>query len=133
MSTFTFSQSNQENEIRNLEKMEGEAFAKKDTLALQRLLSPQLVVNTPLNRVATYEDVMNLTRAAKIDVSTDEKVIEKISFVKDIAIFMGHDIVKPLGGMDNAGITVTSKYTDIWMKDEKTLRLTVRQATIISV
>ena len=46
---------------------------------------------------------------------------------------MGHDIVKPLGGMANAGKTVTRRYTDIWMQDENTWRLTARQATIISI
>ena len=46
---------------------------------------------------------------------------------------MGHDIVKPQGDMQNAGKTVTRRFTDIWMKDETGWLLTARQATIISV
>ncbi len=46
---------------------------------------------------------------------------------------MGHDIVKPQGGMENAAKTVTRQYTDIWMKDKTGWRLTARQATIVSV
>ncbi|MBA3648590.1 MAG: nuclear transport factor 2 family protein [Chitinophagales bacterium] len=61
------------------------------------------------------------------------QLIEKISFVQNIAIVMGHDIVKPKAGMENAGKTVTRRYTDIWMKDGDGWRLTARQATIISV
>lgn len=46
---------------------------------------------------------------------------------------MGHDIVKAQGAMENAGKTITRRYTDIWMKDKMSWRLTPRQATIISV
>lgn len=126
-------QQNSEDQIRKLEKMEGEAFANKDTATLLTLFSPHLVVNTPLNRVATFEDVMRLIRAGEIDVSADEKVIEKVTFVENIAIVMGYDIIKAQGEMKNAGKTVRRRYTDIWMKDKNSWRLTARQATIISV
>lgn len=133
ISSVSFGQKNSETEIRQLEKMEGEAFAKKDTATLLTLFSPQLVVNTPLNRVATFGDVMQLIRIGKIEVSADEKFIEKITFVENIAIVMGYDIVKPEGAMANAGKTVRRRYTDIWMKDKNSWRLTARHATIVSV
>lgn len=128
-----FAQQNMDAKIRQLEKMEGEAFAKKDTTTLLTLFSPQLVVNTPLNRVATFEDVMHLIRIGKIDVGADEKVIEKITFVENVAIVMGYDIVKPQGAMANAGKTVKRRYTDIWMKDKNNWRLTARQVNIILI
>jgi hypothetical protein len=128
----SLAQQQNEIEIRKLENMEAEAFSKKDTLTLLKLFSPNLVVNSPLNRVATFEDVMKLIRAGKIDVGSVKKVIERISFVENIAIVMGQDIVTPQGAMDNAGKTVTRRYTDIWMRDKTSWRLTARQATIIS-
>ena len=76
---------------------------------------------------------MNLIRIGKIDVSADEKFIEKITFVENIAIVMGYDLVKAEREMANAGKTVKRRYTDIWMKDNKSWRLTARQATIISI
>lgn len=42
---------------------------------------------------------------------------------------MRYDMVKPEGAIANAGKKVTRRYTDIWMKDQKTWRLTARQAT----
>lgn len=126
-------QENQETEIRKLEKMEGDAFLKKDTVTLYKLFSPDIVVNTPLNRVATLQDLKKLIRAGKIDVTSIEKIIEKISFINDMAVVMGHDIVQPQGAMENAGKKVTRRYTDIWLKDKTGWRLTVRQATIISI
>ena len=132
-SHFCFAQENNETEIRNLEKMEGEAFVKKDTITLYNLFSPHLVVNTPLNRVATLEDIKRLILLGKIDVASSEKIIEKITFINDMAVVMGHDIVTPQGAMQDAGKTVTRRYTDVWIKSKTSWLLTIRQATIISV
>jgi Domain of unknown function (DUF4440) len=129
----SFAQENDEAEIKKLENMEGQAWVKKDTVTLFKLFSPDLVVNTPLNRVATLEVVKMLLRAGKIDISSSEKVIEKISFINDMAVVMGHDIVKPQGAMENAGKTVTRQYTDIWIKGKMGWQLTIRQATNISI
>ena len=129
----SFAQDTRETEIKNLENMEGEAWVKKDSAMLFKLFSPDLVVNTPLNKVATLDIIRKLIRAGKIDISYSEKVIEKITFINDMAIVMGHDIVKPQGAMENAGKTVTRQYTDIWIKDKSGWHLTIRQATNISV
>ena len=129
----SFSQANNETEIRKLEKMEGDAFEKRDTMTLFKLFSPDLIVNTPLNRVATLEDIKRLIRAGKIDIASSEKIIEKISFINDMAIVMGHDIIKPQGAMENAGKTVTRRYTDVWVKDKTGWHLTIRQATNILI
>jgi hypothetical protein len=126
---FCLAQENNETGIRNLEKMEGEAFVKKDTITLYNLFSSRLVVNTPLNRVATLEDIKRLIRLGKIDIASSEKIIEKITFINDMAIVMGHDIVKPQGAMQDAGKTVTRRYTDVWIKDKSGWKLTIRQAT----
>ncbi|MEO8086979.1 MAG: nuclear transport factor 2 family protein [Bacteroidota bacterium] len=126
-------QENMESIIRNLENTEGQAWVNKDSVELFKLFSPQLVVNTPLNKVVTLDVLKKLMRTGKIDISSSEKVIEKITFIKDMAVVMGHDIVKPQGLMDNAGKTVTRQYTDIWIKDESGWHLTIRQATIISI
>jgi hypothetical protein len=129
----SFAQQNNETEIRKLEKMEGDAFVKNDTVALYNLFSPQLVVNSPLNKVATLEDIKMLIRLGKINIAASEKMIEKITFINNMAIVMGYDIVKPQGTMQDAGKTVTRRYTDVWIQDENTWRLTIRQATNISI
>ncbi|HEY2650090.1 MAG TPA: nuclear transport factor 2 family protein [Puia sp.] len=122
-----------ETEIRFIENVEGEAWVKKDSATLFKLFSPELVVNSPLNKVVNLEILKMLMRAGKVDISSSEKQIEKVSFINDMAVVMGNDVVKPQGAMDNAGKTVTRRYTDIWIKDSTGWRLTIRQATIISV
>ena len=126
-------QQDREPEIRKLEKMEGEAWVKKDSVALFKMFSPDLVINSPLNKALTMDVLKKLIRAGKVDISFSEKRIEKISFIRDMAVVMGSDIVKPRGAMENAGKTVTRQYTDIWIMDNTGWRLTVRQATIISI
>jgi len=120
-------------EIRKLENIEGEAWVKKDSMTLFKLFAPELVVNSPLNNVINLAILKKLIRAGKVDISSSEKKIEKVSFIKDMVVVMGSDIVKPQGAMDNAGKTVTRRYTDIWIYDGAGWRLTIRQATIISI
>jgi len=50
-----------------------------------------------------------------------------------MAVVMGEDIVKPQGNMQDAGKTVTRRYTDVWMKAQNKWKLIIRQATIISI
>jgi hypothetical protein len=83
--------------------------------------------------VVTLDVLKKLIRAGKIDASSIEKVIEKISFINGMAVVMGHDVIKPRGQMENSGKTVTRQYTDVWIKDKGKWRLTIRQATIISI
>ena len=129
----SLAQQDKESEIKNLENIEGEAWVKKDSLTLFKLFAPDLVVNSPLNKVVNLEILKMLMRSGKVDISSSEKKIDKVSFIRDMAIVMGSDIVTPQGAMDNAGKTVTRRYTDVWIKSTDGWRLTIRQATIISV
>jgi len=129
----SLAQEDKELEIRKLENIEGEAWVKKDSMTLFKLFAPELVVNSPLNNVINLAILKKLIRAGKVDISSCEKKIEKVSFIKDMVVVMGSDIVKPQGAMDNAGKTVTRRYTDIWIYDGAGWRLTIRQATIISI
>ncbi len=130
----SLAQQSNETEIRNLENLEREAVLKGDTTSLfNKYWSPNMVVNTPANRVGTIEGTKIGLRTGKIDYSSFDRVIEKITFTENIAIVMGQEIIKPKGWSDNVGKTVTRRFTNIWMKSKKEWRLVARQATIISV
>ena len=72
-----FAQTDDEAQIRELEIREGQAWVKKDSAALFKLFSPNLVVNTPLNKVATVEMIKKLMQAGKIDISYSESKLRK--------------------------------------------------------
>ena len=121
-------------EIRNAESQELNAVLKGDTIALfTKYWSPEMVVNTPANVVGDIENTKKNLRAGKINYSSMTRNIERITFNENIAIVMGNEILKPQGNNENAGKTVTRRFTNIWMKSKDGWRMVARQATIISV
>lgn len=131
---FAFAQDTREAEIRNLEKLELDALLKKDTAALfHKYWSPTMVVNTPANRVGTVEETKKSLLAGRIDYTYMERNIEKVTFNQNIAIVMGQEVLEPKGLTENAGKTITRRFTNIWMKTNNAWAIVARQSTIISI
>ena len=136
VSVFTFFcaySQNAETEIRKLEGEAREAILKKDTVVLRTLFSPNFVVNSPGNRVETFQDLLVRIKSGAVDRESFEKNIEKITFTENIAIVMGNEIVKPTGNAAGAGKIIKRRYTNIWIKNKKNWQLVARQSTIVSV
>ena len=136
--TFTvdnlLAQDPREAEIRRLENIEREAVLKGDTAVLfQQLWSPNMVVNAPANRVGTVEVTKMLTRTGKLNYSSFERNIEKITFNENLAIVMGEEKLKPQGLSENAGKLITRRFTNIWKSSNNGWSIIARQATIIKV
>lgn len=129
----TYAQTVAEIEIRELEDAQRQAFLKKDTTTLFKLFSPNFVVNAPTNKITTLQELMQLMRQGAVDMEVFERITEKVTFNKNIAIAMGNETLHPTGKMPNAGKTVKRRYTNIWMKNEEGWQLVARQSTIISV
>jgi ketosteroid isomerase-like protein len=126
-------QTDAETEIKKLEDAQREAFLKKDTTTLYKQLSPNFVVHAPTNKITTLQQLKLLIRSGQVDMEAFDRVTEKITFIENIAIAMGNETLRPTGKMPNAGKTVKRRYTNIWMKNEKSWLLVARQSTIISV
>jgi ketosteroid isomerase-like protein len=123
-----------EAEIRNLEKLELEALLKKDTTALfHKYWSPKMVVNTPGNVVGTVAETKKRFMAGQIEYARMERNVEKVTFNENLAIVMGNEVLVPKGNTDNAGKTVTRRFTNVWMKTNDSWSIVARQSTIISV
>ena len=123
-----------ESEIRRLENMEREAVLKSDsTVLFNKLWSPDMVVNTPANRVGTVEGTKLALRTGRLSYLSFERTIEKITFNDNIAIVMGEEKIKPHGNQDNAGKLVTRRFTNIWKFSNNNWSIIARQATTIKV
>ena len=130
----SLAQTNAEAEIRKLEQAERQAVLKGDTTTLfQQLWAPEFIVNNPGNIVVTRQQVAELIRTGKISYERFERVIERVSIINNTAIVMGHELVSPEGVTDNAGKSLTRRYTNIWMKRDNQWKLVGRQATIVTV
>jgi len=121
-------------EIRRLENIEREATMLGDSAVLfGKIWSNEMVVNTPANRVGTVEGTKMQLRTGNLAYSSFVRNIEKITFNDNIALVMGEEITKPVGHQQNAGKTVTRRFTNIWKNANSQWFMIGRQATIIKV
>ena len=133
MQSALFAQKNDENAIRKLEQLELATVQKSDTTALLKIWHKDFVVNNPYGEIVTLPQIFGFIRSGKIDYSTVERIVDRITFIQNIAVSMGNEIVTPQNATEHAGKKVTRQYTNIWLKTKEGWRLIARQATIISV
>jgi hypothetical protein len=129
----SYSQNTGEARIRELENEMKEAFMKRDTNSLIRLLSPDFVVNSPYNRVSTLGELIINMRKGGADTLTFIKSIEKITFTENLAIVMGQESRKATEGAVNVGKTFQRRFTDVWINNKKNWLLVARQSTLYSI
>ncbi len=129
-----FSQDSREAIIRHLEQKEREAVLRSDSTTLfDTLWARTMVVNTPANRVGTFEGTKMQLRTGKLHYLSFERSIEKITFNDNLAIVMGEEKLRPQGDQDNAGKLVTRRFTNIWKYKKKRWQIIARHATIIKI
>jgi Domain of unknown function (DUF4440) len=129
-----FAQDSRETEIRRLENLEREATMLGDSSKLfGKLWTNEMIVNTPANRVGTVEGTKMQLRTGNLAYLSFIRNIEKITFNENIAMVMGEEITKPQLHQQNAGKTVTRRFTNIWKYANNQWQMIGRQATIIKV
>lgn len=131
---FSYGQDTREVEIRQLENIEREATIKGDSATLfGKIWSNSMIVNTPANRVGTVEGTKMQLRTGNLAYLSFIRNIEKITFNDNISIVMGEEVIKPQLHQQNAGKTVTRRFTNIWKYSNSQWQMIGRQATIIKV
>ena len=129
-----YAQDTREIELRRLENIEREATMKGDSSTLfGKIWSNTMIVNTPANRVGTVEGTKMQLRTGNLAYLSFIRNIEKITFDNNIAMVMGEEILKPQLQQQNAGKTVTRRFTNIWKYNNNQWQMIGRQATIIKV
>jgi hypothetical protein len=109
------------------------AILAHDVDSFDALLASDLVVNNPINTITYRAQVLARFRDNVIAYSAYEQRIEFAGVRGDGVVVMGEETVKPIGNAPHAGKTVHRRFTDIWRKEDGAWRLSVRQATIISI
>lgn len=123
-------QSNSEAKIKQLEQQESSAIQKGDTTTLLHIWASKYVVNNPYGQIVTVRQIINLIRSGKIDYTSMKRIVDKVTFIDNIAVSMGHEIVTPENKTSFAGKTITRRYTNIWMKRKGSWLLVARHASI---
>jgi ketosteroid isomerase-like protein len=110
----------------------GRAIGMRDFAALEKLWSPDMVVNSPGNTILTRAQVFEAMREDKLAYTSVKTAIDAFSVSKDVAIEIGHEnIVMSNGPM--AGKPLLRRYTDIWQKTGDVWVQIARQATYIGI
>ena len=92
-----------------------------------------MVINTPGNTIGTVDGTKALLRSGRLSYLSFERTIEKITFNDNLAIVMGGEVIKPHGDEQNAGKTVSRRFTHVWMYENNSWSIIARQATIIQI
>jgi uncharacterized protein DUF4440 len=118
--------------VRSLDDQERTAALKRDVPTLERLWSDQFTVNAPNNELLIGKPaVLDWVHRGVINFSSFERTIEFIRVDGDLAIIMGAEAVRPIGGAPFAGQTVRRRFTNIWRKEGRTWRMIARHANVI--
>ena len=133
INNFSFAQQSNEAIIRKLENLEREAILKGDTNMLYQLMSQKIVVQNPENTIVGFRQILDRIKAGKINYTSFERHIEKITYFKNAIVVMGRELLVPQGSTQNAGKKITRRFTNTWMKEKNIWKLSARQATIISI
>lgn len=96
--------------------------------------APELVVNSPANRVLTAAQTIGAFRAGLIDYASSERVIEYAAVrPTGEVLLMGAEHITPRGATRNAGHAETYRVTEIWRQEGDRWLLSVRHATVVEV
>jgi ketosteroid isomerase-like protein len=117
-----------EAEIRECENRACAAFLAADMAAMDELFADDFVVNSPLQQIATKQQVLGLLAAGRIRHTAYECSIEHISRHGETAVVMGRDRVEgpPHGGVAHR------RFTDIWRLEDGRWRCFARHAHVVT-
>jgi hypothetical protein len=108
----------------------GKALATHDQAALEKVWSPQMIVNGPNNAVLTRDQIFEGMKNNQLDYEADYKTtMEKIEFFGNIAVTMGEDSYTPAFGPEK-GKLLHRRSTNVWQYTDGNWMMIARQATI---
>lgn len=108
----------------------GKALATHDQAALEKLWSPQMIVNGPNDTVLTRAEIFQALKDGQVDYESGYKsTLEKVQFFGNIAVTMGEDTYTPAFGPDK-GKLLHRRSTNVWQYKDGDWMMIARQATI---
>jgi ketosteroid isomerase-like protein len=121
-----------EAEIRELDQKQAKAWVARDQAALERLWSPEFVLNAPSNQILTREGVFREMKAPRLSTgeASFKRAVERITPLGDIMISMGVEHYVRKNG-PNAGVERTQRYTNVWRREGNSWRMIARHAHVL--
>ena len=123
-----FAQSNDETEIRQLEKHWTELLDMGDTTSLLEIWSENYVVNNPNGKIVTPKEIIAIMKSGHVFPAV-KRIIEKITFNQDMAIVMGKELQQPANKSVNQEEWIPRRFTNVWLRTESGWQLAARQSS----
>jgi hypothetical protein len=132
LTTLAFGQSNNELDIRKLEKQWTELLDNGDTTSLLKIWSKDYVVNNPNGEIVTPEKIVALMKSGH-KFPKVERIIEKITFNQNIAIVMGKELQQTANMTANKEEWIPRRFTNVWIRSENSWQLIARQSSEVII
>ena len=112
-----------------------QAARRADWTVVESGFAPDVVVNSPTNRVVALADIVARFRSGQIGAEPDssDDRLEFVGVRGDSVVLMGEETFRPGKNAPNAGKLVRRRATDIWKQYGGVWKLAIRQATVTSV
>jgi ketosteroid isomerase-like protein len=108
-----------------------------DAAVFDELLSEDLVVNAPNNRIYHRDDLLSLFTSGEVEYRSVETIIDYADQVGDLVVIMGKEITvlesAPEGSPWGPGATLHRRFTNVYRQEDGEWRLVVKQSTVFSV
>lgn len=112
---------NDEAVLRAVDQRERDVVASRDVAAMDGLAHPNLVINAPVNRVLTREQLLTRLGNGEIAAEKFDRLPEVVKITGDVGVVMGRELFTPVSTSELGGI-----YGSV------ALELAIRTSTFVS-
>jgi hypothetical protein len=111
-----------------------DATGRADWKAVEASFAPDVIVNSPTDRVVRLDDIVARFRSGQIAAEPGgERLVEFMGVQGDSVVVMGEERGTPGPKAPNAGKLIRRRFTEVWKQYAGVWKLAVRQATVTAI
>ena len=120
-----------EQDVRRSSDAEVDAFLRRDSGAMARLWSDDMVVTNPLDKLVSRQAVLGLVESGVLVITEFVRQIEYLHVVGDVVFVAGSEDVVWGGKMPLAGKAQHLRFTAVWMQHDGRWQEVIRHANVV--
>jgi len=121
-----------EQDVRRSSDAEVDAFLRRDSGAMARLWSDDMVVTNPLDKLVSRQAVLGLVESGVLVITEFVRQIEHLHVVGDVVFVAGSEDVVWGAKMPLAGKAQHLRFTAVWMQRDGRWQQVIRHANVVS-